>query len=68
MIDKDSTGQLWATWTEVIAGQQYVMVNSTTGGDTTWGTPFQLSTNPLDAVAPLERHLVARQGSAAGSA
>ena len=54
VIDKDSTGQLWATWTEVIAGQQYVMVNATTAGDATWGTPFQLSTNPLDAAAPLD--------------
>jgi hypothetical protein len=38
VIDKDSTGKLWATWTQ--AGQ--VMVNATTGGDATWGTPFVL--------------------------
>jgi hypothetical protein len=35
-IDKDSTGVLWATWTQ---GSQ-VYVNSTTGGDAVWGTPF----------------------------
>lgn len=37
-IDKDSTGVLWATWTQ---GAK-VYVNSTAGGDTTWGTPFVL--------------------------
>ncbi|MEX5718236.1 PKD domain-containing protein [Geodermatophilus maliterrae] len=44
-IDKDSTGTLWATWTQVSAapGGGYtsaVYVNSTTGGDISWGTPF----------------------------
>jgi PKD repeat protein len=37
-IDKDSTGLLWATWTQ---GSK-VYVNSTTGGDAVWGTPFVL--------------------------
>lgn len=36
VIDKDSTGQLWATWTE---GNK-VWVNRTIGSDSTWGTPF----------------------------
>jgi PKD repeat protein len=37
VIDKDSTGTLWATWT---AGSQ-VFVNHSTGGDgATWGTPY----------------------------
>jgi PKD repeat protein len=36
VIDKDSTGKLWATWTQ---GSQ-VMVNRTTTGDATWGSPF----------------------------
>jgi hypothetical protein len=35
-IDKDSAGVLWATWTQ---GSK-VYVNSTTGGDAVWGTPF----------------------------
>jgi PKD repeat protein len=37
-IDKDSTGVLWATWAQ---GSQ-IYVNSTTGGDAVWGTPFYL--------------------------
>jgi PKD repeat protein len=39
-IDKDSAGVLWATWTQ---GSK-VYVNSTTGGDAVWGTPFVLPT------------------------
>jgi PKD repeat protein len=38
VIDKDSTGKLWATWTQ---GSQ-VMLNRTTTGDGSWGTPFVL--------------------------
>jgi PKD repeat protein len=38
VIDKDSTGKLWATWTQ---GSQ-VMVNRTTTGDASWGSPFLL--------------------------
>jgi hypothetical protein len=39
VIDKDSTGKLWATWEQ--GGQIYV--NRTTGGDASWGTtPFVL--------------------------
>ena len=45
-IDKDSTGVLWATWTQ---GSK-VYVNSTTGGDAVWGTPFVL---PVAAAANL---------------
>jgi PKD repeat protein len=35
-IDKDSAGVLWATW----AQGSKIYVNSTTGGDAVWGTPF----------------------------
>jgi hypothetical protein len=35
VLDKDSTGALWATWTR--NNQVYV---NTTGGTGTWGTPF----------------------------
>jgi hypothetical protein len=38
VLAKDSTGQLWATWTQ----QSQVFVNRTTGSDTAWGTPFAL--------------------------
>jgi hypothetical protein len=37
VIDKDSTGQLWATWTRGNA----VWVNRTTNGDQNWGAEFQ---------------------------
>ncbi|MFG2045167.1 hypothetical protein [Dactylosporangium sp. NPDC048998] len=46
-IDKDSTGVLWATWTQ---GSK-VYANSTTGSDTTWGTPFVL---PVAGAANLD--------------
>jgi hypothetical protein len=55
-IDKDSTGTVWATWTQVsaVAGGGHtsaVYVNSTTGTDDRWGTPSVL---PVDGstVAP----------------
>jgi PKD repeat protein len=38
VIDKDSTGRLWATWTQ---GSR-VYVNHTNGTDNAWGTPYQL--------------------------
>jgi hypothetical protein len=37
-LGKDSTGQLWVTYTRL--GK--VMVNRTTGADRSWGTPFAL--------------------------
>lgn len=43
-LDKDSTGVLWATWTQGI----HVYVNNTTGGDTVWGTPFVLPVDGAD--------------------
>jgi hypothetical protein len=46
-IDKDSTGTLWATWTQ----NSQVYVNSTAGSDTTWGTPFVL---PVSGAATLD--------------
>jgi hypothetical protein len=38
VIDKDSTGRLWATWTQ--DGRVYV--NHTDGNDAAWGTPYVL--------------------------
>src|SRR3954454_17088977 len=38
VIDKDSTGKLWATWQQ----DNTIYVNRTMGGDATWGTPFAL--------------------------
>src|SRR5215218_38794 len=40
VIDKDSTGVLWATWTQ----DSRVFVNHTTTNDATWGTPFVVPT------------------------
>lgn len=39
VIDKDSTGKLWATWQQ----DDQIYVNTTTGSDLTWGTPFPLA-------------------------
>jgi PKD repeat protein len=36
VIDKDSTGKLWATWMQDNA----IYLNRTVGNDQTWGTPF----------------------------
>jgi PKD repeat protein len=36
VLDKDSTGRLWATW---VAGNR-VYVNRTNGTDNAWGTPY----------------------------
>ncbi len=36
VIDKDSTGTLWATWTQA----KKVVVSHTVGDDLTWGSPF----------------------------
>ena len=57
-LDKDSTGKLWASWTQVTgvgaAATAQVWINSTNGTDGTWGTPFVVpatgGVNP--AVAP----------------
>jgi PKD repeat protein len=38
VIDKDSSGKLWATWTQ----DNQVYVNRTTTDDRTWGQPFAL--------------------------
>ena len=38
VLDRDSTGQLWITWTE--SGK--VKINRSTTDDLTWGTPFDL--------------------------
>ena len=40
VIDKDSTGKLWATWQQ----DNQIYLNRTIGDDSTWGTPFALPT------------------------
>jgi hypothetical protein len=44
VIDKDSTGQLWATWVQGGSGAHKVWVNHTTSGRS-WGTPSELPVN-----------------------
>jgi hypothetical protein len=39
VLDKDSTGKLWVTWTR----QGKVYVNCSAGDDQTWGTPIELT-------------------------
>ena len=39
VIDKDSTGKLWATWEQ----DDQIWVNRSTTSDSAWGTPFALS-------------------------
>ncbi len=46
-IDKDTTGAIWATWTQVSGSSSSgysskVYVNATTPDGTSWGTPFVL--------------------------
>ena len=38
VIDRDSTGTLWATWQQ----DNKIFLNRTTGPNDTWGTPFQM--------------------------
>jgi PKD repeat protein len=49
VIDKDSTGRLWATWTQ--GGKVWVnaTVCSPTCSDTSWGTPFSLAVSTIKA-------------------
>jgi hypothetical protein len=49
VIDKDSTGTLWATW----AQDGHVYVNHTIGGaDTNWATPSALTAAPANNLDP----------------
>src|SRR5829696_5169825 len=42
VLDKDTTGKLWVTYTQNTGGGEQVYVNRTLGNDLTWGTPFVL--------------------------
>ncbi len=44
VIDKDSTGTLWAAWTQGLR----VRISHTQGSDTTWSAPVVLPTNTTD--------------------
>jgi hypothetical protein len=61
-IDKDSTGVLWASW----AQGSKVYVNSTTGSDTTWGTPFVLPASAATTLDPDDISAVVAFGNRIG--
>lgn len=56
-IDKDTTGTLWATWTQVSGSSasgyvNKVYVSSTAGSDLTWRTPTVLPAAGADTLSP----------------
>lgn len=61
-LDKDSTGVLWATWTQ---GTK-VYVNNTNGDDTAWGTPFVPAVTAATSLAADDISAVVAFGSEIG--
>jgi len=69
-LDKDSTGRLWATWTQVSGNDSSgytnaVYVNSTSGNDAAWGSPFVIPVSG-NSPAPDDISAVVAYGKAAG--
>ncbi len=63
VIDRDSTGKLWATWQQ----ENKIYVNRTIGGDDhTWGTPFQLPTTATDVTVDDNSAVLAFGGNKIG--
>ena len=62
VIDKDSTGKLWATWQQ---GNK-IYVSRTTGDDRTWGTPFVLPVAGADVTQDDNSSVVAFGGNRIG--
>lgn len=62
VIDKDSTGKLWATWVQ----DQKVYVNRTVAGDANWGTPFVLPVEGTTVTGDDISSLVAFEGNRIG--
>ncbi len=58
VIDKDTTGKLWATWQQ---GNR-IYVNRTSGDDRTWGTPFVLPVSGTNVSIDDISALVAMRG------
>ena len=61
-IDRDSKGVLWATWTQ---GQK-VYVNSTSGGDSQWGTPYALPVSGATNLSSDDISAISAYGSKIG--
>jgi len=62
VLDKDSTGQLWITWTE----NGVVKINRSLGNDETWGTPFDLPVQGSNANVDDISSIVAFDGNKIG--
>lgn len=62
VLDKDSTGQLWITWTE----NGVVKINRSLGNDETWGTPFDLPVQGNNAIVDDISSIVAFDDSKIG--
>ena len=63
VIDKDSTGKLWATWQQ----DNTIYVNRTVNGDDhTWGTPFPLPLAPASVTIDDNSAVIAFHGDKIG--
>jgi PKD repeat protein len=63
VIDRDSTGKLWATWQQ----DNKIYVNRTIGGDDhVWGTPFQLPVTATDVTVDDNSAVIAFHGDKVG--
>ncbi len=63
VIDKDSTGKLWATWQQ---NNQIFMNRTLNGNDQTWGTPFQLPATATDVTVDDNSAVIAFNGDKIG--
>jgi PKD repeat protein len=63
VIDKDSTGKIWATWQQ----NNKIFVNTTQNSDDhTWGTPFQLPVAATDVTVDDNSAVIAFNGDKIG--
>jgi PKD repeat protein len=63
VIDKDSTGKLWATWQQ---GNRIYLNRTLNGDDRTWGTPFAFSSADANVTVDDNSAVVAFAGSKLG--
>ena len=62
VIDKDSTGKIWATWQQ----DNQIFVNRTVGSDRTWGAPFALPVPDTNVTVDDNSAVVSFAGSRIG--
>ena len=63
VIDKDSTGKLWATWQQ---GNKIYLNRTLNGDDRVWGTPFPLPNAAVDVTVDDNSALIAFGGNKMG--